>query len=279
PFLVRDPFKDRGWALEELWRERLERPDATLDDWRRRMEAGELPAAVFNSTVVETGEQLLLTPLTGFAPQAADFLSTYPGYDLPVATGARLSASFPWVSPVARPRTGEGNPSVTPPWHGADGGYYDNFGVVSLVSWVLSLDAAQIEELRRRGVVLVRIRAFPPAGALAEGGDDGAEPADRGWLYSAVGPLVTLLNVRTATQGFRNDVDVQLLTELAALKDIPVTCATFTLEAVSPLSWKLTDPQRNTIAAGWEEAANQEALCRVRKAFGHDVECQAEPSC
>lgn len=269
--LVRDPFLDRGWALERIWRGRLRHPEATLGDWYAKMKDGRLPAAVFNSTVVETGDQLLLTPLTGaFAPQAVNFLQTYPDHDLAVSTAARLSASFPWISPVSRPRVrapdGEAGAELTPAWHGADGGYYDNYGIVTVVSWILYLKEPQLEQLRRRGVVLVRIRAFPQQ----EDGEAAAEPADRGWIYSALGPVITLLNVRTATQSFRDDVDVRLLSRLAREKDIPVTLATFTLEAPSPLSWKLTGPERRTIVDGWRTEANRQELCKVKEAFGRE---------
>lgn len=270
PFLVRNRFLDRGWALEAVWRDRLTDPDATLESWRGRMEQGELPAAVFNSTVVETGNQLLLTPLEGtFSHGATDFLSTYPGYDLPVVTAARLSASFPWISPVARPLSADGGDGVSPFLHGADGGYYDNFGIVTVVEWILSLDEHDVDELRRRGVVLVRIRAFPPPDERQAR----SQPEGRGWIYSAVGPLITLLNVRTATQSYRDEVDVKLLSELAAEKGICTTLATFTLEAPSPLSWKLTDPERETIVSGWDEETNREALAEVRRAFAGEAEC------
>jgi len=271
PFLVRNRFLDRGWALEAIWRSRMAEPNATLSDWRKKMQAGELPAAVFNSTVVETGNQLLLTPLAGsFARGATDFLSTYPGYDLPVATGARLSATFPWISPVARPLSENGGDGVSPFFHGADGGYYDNYGIVTVVDWILSLDAPHVGELQRRGVVLVRIRAFPPAAEQ----EARSQPNGRGWIYSAVGPLITLLNVRTATQSHRDDVDVELLTRLAAKQGICATVATFTLEATSPLSWKLTDPERATIEGGWDEETNREALSRVRRAFAGQAPCE-----
>lgn len=133
-----------------------------------------IPAFSLNATAVETGERFLLSnymppqsaaiaePLGMPNWQSADsFLSQYtqqpsqaeaqPGakardygratsYDMNIATAARLSANFPYVSPVDR-ADAEGDcasvgDSRCGTFHLADGGYYDNDGVATAVEFL-----------------------------------------------------------------------------------------------------------------------------------------------
>ena len=59
--------------------------------------------------------------------------TTFPDFDVPVSTAARLSATFPYVTPIARSRPGPGVPNG---WHFADGGYYDNTGMGLAMRWL-----------------------------------------------------------------------------------------------------------------------------------------------
>ena len=115
---------DRGWALEQVWRgapASLNPQEPAIDekfsDWRNALRQGKLPAVVFNATNVYTGYPVLIgtaeipkhvrkrpTPDTS-APenviQIGDGEGQYGNADIAVATAARLSASFPYVTPVA----------------------------------------------------------------------------------------------------------------------------------------------------------------------------------
>ena len=112
---------DRGWALEQVWRgapRSLNPPEQIIDekfsDWRNELRQGKLPAVVFNATNVYTGYPVLIgtteipkhvaKPDTS-APenviQIGDGEGQYGNADIAVATAARLSASFPYVTPVA----------------------------------------------------------------------------------------------------------------------------------------------------------------------------------
>ncbi|MBI1896808.1 MAG: patatin-like phospholipase family protein, partial [Acidobacteria bacterium] len=129
--LLLSPRIDRGWAMERAWSRFGAQPER-LADWRADVLRGGRPAVLFNATITETGERLLLSTLD--LPSAAgrrNFYDVphYGEYDVSPVTAARLSASFPYVTPVARisapvPRDRR--------YHIADGGYYDNFGIVSL---------------------------------------------------------------------------------------------------------------------------------------------------
>src|SRR5206468_4234525 len=131
--------------------------DHFLSTWRARAAAGQQPAVIFNATVPETGQRYLITNFAApdFSRQArklADidlppeqaavaFDRSFPDHDLRVTTAARLSATFPLVTPVARPRIDDDRSRV---FHAADGGYYDNYGVASAIEW---LRDAHVEKL------------------------------------------------------------------------------------------------------------------------------------
>lgn len=269
--------EDRGWAMEQSWKRHMRRGDATLADWRREVHAGRLPAFAFNSTVSETGEQFLFTSLDLFCRppeirrpecwQARSFFRAYSqdgrDPDLAVTTAVRMSASFPWVTPIARAMGPDSEPA-SPRLHLADGGYYDNFGVVTAVNWLQAILPAHREELRRRGVLLVLIRAFPQKDTVDPKGEGAG-----GWFYTTVGPLSTIYNVRTASQAVRNDTDLSLLKQSLAGSGVRLESIPFELEKESPLSWKLTDREREEIQAGWRTQRNQAQLQEFKRLFGH----------
>jgi hypothetical protein len=103
------------------------------------------PAFTMNTTTVEEGSRFLLAnyqmphyPLddTGMYP-AQSFLNTFGGSnsiasDLPLATAAQLSATFPYVSSAARAPKSVESHSV----HFIDGGYYDNDGTASALEFL-----------------------------------------------------------------------------------------------------------------------------------------------
>jgi hypothetical protein len=206
---------DRGARIETAWRSRLSSPDTRLSDWTNAVVRGALPIPVFNATVVETGQRFLASPVLGRAPaapqnwQARQLRELYPDADPYVSALVRLSATFPFVSPICRPwplRTADWKESLA--YHFADGGYVDNEGMVTVIEWLYDLldpDYFPLEERQRKfdQILIIRIVPFPvAAGSAAEQG--------RGWLYSTIGPIETLMNVRASSQQERNDLAVQL---------------------------------------------------------------------
>jgi hypothetical protein len=165
---------DRGWALQAaVDRNRydvkhcsvqwhgvpsdlsLERLAKVLNDERSKKVPGEtigIPAFSLNTTVAETGDRLLLAnyrvrfqenyPSSELLP-ALSFLEMYPGtqynappsMDLSLTGAARLSASFPYVSPMARVPRGTGDyPEKA--FHFGDGGYADNDGTSTVLEFL-----------------------------------------------------------------------------------------------------------------------------------------------
>jgi hypothetical protein len=120
----------------------------------RDFHAGSGPAFTMNTTVVESGERFLSAnykipdcKLEGESRpdyRARSFLETFKkrvvgqtdaGYtDLPIASAAQLSATFPYVSSAARAPMVVDN--AVNSVHFADGGYYDNDGTSSAIEFL-----------------------------------------------------------------------------------------------------------------------------------------------
>ena len=261
--LVRDKQRDRAWAQEQRWKRFLADEQVTLAGWRAGIMAGWRPTQIFNATITESGERLLLTPVdppgAGADGEAAwrarTFGEIYPGMDLSVVTAARLSATFPYVAPIARASL-DGRP-VEPGYHVADGGYFDNFGVVTAIDWLRDALPVYAGELKRDRLLILQIRTSSlerPAPARG-----------RGWVYAAFGPQVTLMRVRTATQVSRNDLEIALLRESWQAKGVEIESVVFELGDTGPLSWRLSAEERGAIDEAWSRKENREALRRVRE--------------
>lgn len=157
------PISDRGMALERSWeehgKEAMQRPFVDLAAGER---AGWRPSLVFTPMFVEDGRRLFISNTDLFALTAHDVpdIASRPALQLlhlmpqqartmSVATAARMSASFPWVSPAAQLPT-------TPERHVVDAGYWDDYGVNLATSWI----EKNLRWLRDNtgGVMVVQIR-------------------------------------------------------------------------------------------------------------------------
>jgi hypothetical protein len=265
PFNV---WRDRGWALEEMWSRTVPR-DETLAKWRGETLAGWRPAVAFNATVAETGERLVFSSLLLNTIPPACLLdggseradcdavldartvwTWYPHNTIPVVRAARLSAAFPFVSPIAKPRLAAASAKVD--YHVADGGYYDNFGIVTLIEWMRKV-------VLRWPEIGKPLTAEPPLLLIVEvresdyRGGNARQPHRRaGWTYAFTGPLNTMLEVRRSSQATRNDLDLQLFSDWAQSKGgWDVRRAIFSLPADAPMSWHLSDGQKGFISGQW----------------------------
>jgi predicted acylesterase/phospholipase RssA len=274
---------DRGWALEERWKaihdlhnhrqdaDPRRTKDVLLSDWAPKPGIP-MPGLLLNATIVERGEPLVFSttdfPLKGDRRGLVNFYNLFSdqkNYDVRVNTAARLSASFPYVSPAARSNLA--NPPV-PDYHIVDGGYYDNYGVVALLAWLESAieDAGASQKVvddDLADVLILGIRPFPAA-------SDPQPNKIHGWGFQLVAPMDGLLDVRDKGQMERDDNALALFTEYYRTRKIKVWRADFVypskfdpsifknredyqgcLEA--PLSWKLSRGQVGCIDAGWRQ--------------------------
>jgi hypothetical protein len=263
---------DRGTALERAWELTDGVKTGTLRRWQEEARAGTRPAVIFNATLVETGDRLLLSSTTvgpsGDSPGRREWSRMYPDRDLPIATAARLSATFPYVTPAARIQTHDLSRSA---YHVVDGGYYDNFGVSSLVEW---LDTGLLGDGRKPpAIFIVEIRAFRSP-AESPGGNPKEE---RGGVFQTLAPLETLLAVRDTAQLARNEFALSFISR-PHVYDVPIRV--FTFEYVGgcgagtsdpehvPLSWHLTPKEKRELAEEWTCAQITKVRQELKAAFG-----------
>lgn len=266
PFLIKDEL-DRGWAIETRWSEAFEQGSSpTLYGWKGGVKNGWRPGVVFNTTLSESGQQLMISNLDFYLdgegglpgiPRVRSFRGLYPETDLAISTAARLSATFPWVTPVARPLmdTNDGNM-----YHVADGGYYDNFGVLSSIEYLREV-LPSFKEREGEKVLIVQIR-----GSNTEKIKKG--DTDKGFQFETIGPITTMIAVRTTSQIARNDLIIELLKSEWKEKGIDIEEVTFELKPPAPLSWQLTSIERQNIERYFECKQIQEKAGLVASFVG-----------
>lgn len=237
-------LRDRGLALEQSFRSSAKThgltalEGATLSSWKEDALNGVRPALIFNGTVVETGERIAFSTVpqeSGKVPGAVEFTQRYHA-DISMATAARLSATFPFVSPAARPLVtkshltndgplpegfvvpGPDHWSVFPEGgsyhHVVDGGYFEVSAVVGALSW-LEEACDQLARVSRftakddptvnastsfalpRNILIVQMSGFP-AVPRRNPVDEGA--VSSGTVFDVVSPVVAAIGIRDSVQ-------------------------------------------------------------------------------
>lgn len=252
PFLG-EGLHDRGWAMEQMWRRHLRNREATLSSWRKDVLQGRRPAVLFNATICETGSPFVLSPVHTPGDGVRRFGELYGKRDLPVVTAARLSATFPWVSPITRARTDKDG------YHLADGGYYDNFGVLRVVDWLSDEDfLKEYWRLGGRKILFIQIRASDPE-------QEKTTPKEgAGWLYATLGPIETMFKVRTPLQEFRNRSLLNSVKHRWTSRGGQWGEAVFSLSTQAPLSWHLSEDQHNAIRGYWNSERSRSQVLKIR---------------
>ncbi|MEZ6138785.1 MAG: hypothetical protein R3C53_28195 [Pirellulaceae bacterium] len=308
-------FGDRGWALEASWWNQLGRTasdrslieNVRMSDLARLTKERLLPPTIFNATSVETGQRVLFGSIRGdcgtlplsSATKAAvvtgeridepidydQFLqkalaeTTVAGRDIRATTAVRLSATFAYVTPVARAYSNKLNSLLRRrtsrelseelkaeaklSMHICDGGYSDNSGLVTAVTLlrdVLELNENLPDQERLFDRVLVlRIEPFPPSLQSFQAANQG--------LYSQLfGPSTALDSARKSTQAERGELELELLRKRFPIVQ-EVLCQ-FGLETPErpPLTWRLAPNDLHAIEEEWM-AQQQEIVSRVVEFF------------
>ncbi|MCA8952862.1 MAG: hypothetical protein KDE27_25355 [Planctomycetes bacterium] len=286
--------KDRGAYLDRKWQAiARSRPSAaaipspsdtvtpTLRELADSIRAGTIPVPILNATAMETGRRVMIAPIRFAAPAPstaglpaprADTLSEYlagargvdlPFYDVSLWTAARLSATFPYVTPAAQSNLYAGNPTRH---HMIDGGYVDNYGVASALDFLEPVMAAREADLRARAdgapnttdelaftrVAIVQLRAFPVA-------DPHVTAPASGTLAAVLGPLIGVTAIRDGQAVARNEVELRSFTERwGRVFGDEVRIRSFVLEPPGddvdgPLSWHLTDADQHKLDGCWTD--------------------------
>ncbi|MGL5794018.1 MAG: hypothetical protein ACRC06_06310, partial [Waterburya sp.] len=271
---------DRGTALETDWQSHMQKPreDKSLAIWRQAIMQGNLPIPVFNATLVEDGFRLLISPMNfgqSFSKKFFDFHSLYPGYDLNVVTAARLSATFPYVSPICRD-----DRQIKKNYHGADGGYFDNSGFVTAVEWLMELLKTNNQDHKLKNVLILQINPFPESSLAPQA------KKNSGLFMATLGSLLAIFKVRDPISQARNYAEVELLQQ--KWQSINQTCQEQRIdiqyfpiffpsqeqasefynqqgEYRPPLSWKLTQKEKNALKHGWQAIKNSKQITELKQ--------------
>jgi tetratricopeptide (TPR) repeat protein len=128
----------------------------TFRDLRRGELEGWRPSLIVSPLLVENGAQMVISnlDLEQLGGINLHFFATFPNSygQLPLSTGLRMNAAFPFVTPAVSLPT-------RPPRRIADAGYVDNYGVRIAAEWVRkNLDWL---DTHTSGIALVQIRAYP----------------------------------------------------------------------------------------------------------------------
>lgn len=312
-WIPRNRLVDRGWAIERLIDKRLDRssgdasrfgppPSPTLRDLCDAAEDGTMPVPLFNATCVQTGQRVIAAPVSFAADNPSETVAKptddrNPPREEPrhgsrplfmpedfsagefqanptLATVIRLSATFGYVSPVARPtRADEArwreavsaqhiNASAATAQrfrlHFCDGGYADNSGVVSAVEACRHLLAAIRTEKRDAStpscrILFIRIESFPEETGQAVESSSGVG-------QMLFGPASSLLSARIIAQEERAKRELEALGNDAKgnpqenLPDVPFRAITIRYGArrSPPLSWALSQRQQEAIEEEWK---------------------------
>jgi len=298
------PKINRGWVMESYWKQQLNKQNTSLLTWKEQIIEGNLPIPVFNSTTVEDGYRLLISPMNFIGESkkkcekkveqnskqqdehelikyARDFNILYKGFDLHIATAARLSATFPYVSPTCRAYIDKPHINKSQTYHIADGGYFDNSGVLTAVEWLDQLLEEDTGEVKR--VLIIMINPFPVPDSDSNCSQDDNKSVLKsvlinsfsGIMNAAISPVMTLFKVRNSTLNARNYKELDLLKDAydgkVDIRIVPINYSSENDENTeseeqkdkknenTPLSWKLTNKQKDNIDQAWEFYLQSEA--------------------
>ncbi len=268
PFLVPREI-DRGWAIEQSWRERMgSQRDLRLRDWITPIRNHQMPIPVFNAVLAETGQRLVISPVLKKrrkrwpANDACEFFNLYPDNQANprVTTAARLSATFPYVSPISRADADDTPVQAAKCYHVADGGYAESEGLFTVLDWVQQLLATYNGRSKDRPfdhILVIRIQPF------SINWRPGPANPNQGWTYDLLGPLDTIQSAHGASQAERNSFDLNSAVKTAqdACTDDPdkidLVWTNFMFHPAEqyqpPMSWHLTTSQKEEIQESWTD--------------------------
>ncbi|QJW99706.1 patatin-like phospholipase family protein [Frigoriglobus tundricola] len=281
PLVPKSFTTDRGRTLEDAWDDNFDnwrgrgkgrdgaspfrkavRDPALLAAER----ACTAPSLIFTPMMVEDSKRLLISnhdlkaltePQTyrldaksgpGAAPLAlpgVEFFRLFPeATDFRLGTAARMSATFPIVSPAV-------NLPTEPIRRVVDAGYFDNYGLDVIVHWLLQNKDAVMEHTS--GVLIIQVRAYPLEDAGAQFGATPQSPIST-LVASVSAPMEALFTARGSAAYHRNN---QLLSAANAVFNAPpqpenfLATTVFELDGTAALSWYLTQAQQRDIARGF----------------------------
>jgi hypothetical protein len=290
--------ENRGQALESAWSVSSGGElDVTLGELRAAERDGRLPSLVFSPLIVEDGRRLIisnldLSPITtnrvrwlGYSTLETASLSAFhaehlfPGGldELPLCTAARLSGSFPYVTPACTLPTKPGR-------RVADAGYYDNYGLSLACEWLRECLLHERAWLVRNVSRVLLIQMRDGVSELSVDGKPRPEPlrdiSRFGQLGAAVGrgfewatsPISSVQSARESVMLFRNDAALEAATQLydAEIRPGFLTTTIFEFKGEASLSLYLTEAEIDGLSRQAESPG-------IRSKIEHTLEWLDDP--
>jgi hypothetical protein len=150
-----------------------------------------------------------------------------------------------------------------------DGGYYDNFGINSLLSWLDEGLADATVKQQLPDVLILQIRHFNP--------EKLAGPIRQGWGFQLLAPLLGLYNMRDFAQNSVANNQLAFFGKYYRTQGVNVWKASIEYNgkdecAEAPLSWKLDHDQQQCIQDTWQRCVSEWKGDSLKKQRG-GLEC------
>jgi hypothetical protein len=154
---------DRGRALEKQWKTLAH----SFRDLATGERAGWRPSLILSPMLIDAGRPLFisnldLSEIIGREGRAVEFFRLFPDVhgQFLLATAARMSATFPYITPTVSLPTRE-------PQRVVDAGYFDNSGLGTAAAFLQEPKIADWIRQNTSGIILIEIDAFD--GTIEEG--------------------------------------------------------------------------------------------------------------
>jgi hypothetical protein len=165
--------------------------------------------------------------------------------DFTIGTAARVSASFPVVSPAVSLPT-------TPVRRVVDAGYLENYGVDLAALWLMKHHKAVLENTS--GVLLIQIRAYPQQDSGLRFTQDDPGPFLR-MMGAISAPAEAILTARGQGAYLRNNSMLDLVSDHYTQHRQPgfFNTVIFELNNQAALSWYLTSGEKKKMAEAFRQ--------------------------
>jgi hypothetical protein len=235
------PQFDRARVLETAWERAWTAqglPNALSQRfyglWSRPEMAVHRPLLFLNSTLVESGERVIVSPV--LLPPETEFfgalaLRTLTPADLPLSSAVHLSARFTYISPAASIYGANGHLIA----HLVDGSYFESSGADTAAGLVNAIRSAA---RKRSPAAALDIHVLLISNAPGEKvGMPPPRPSPERWITEFRAPIAALLNARNA-RGWEAESTVE---RLVRADGGALTMGLLSTRIDLPLGWTLSD--------------------------------------
>ncbi|MDX2212870.1 MAG: hypothetical protein SFY66_06225 [Oculatellaceae cyanobacterium bins.114] len=215
---------------------------------------GIAPALVLNTTVVESGKRLVISPFKIELPTGENIALDESNLDLRLSTAAGLSARFPFVTPVGwYKHSNDGSKSRL-----ADGGYFDNSGIPT------SIDIGRtLQKIEGNGKTFKLIYLA----IVDQPGDGSIQPLKSSGLNEILSPIRVLFSARGARSSSAIELSTYTLND-GITDPFKLNFRTLMLQKVNqakqiklPLGWELATTSKEFI----EQQTPNPSQCNVEE--------------